>query len=78
VGCRGYGKRRDITQNAAVFYIQIGDNVYQVTQGSTKPGVNASNVSKTVQCSVEKSNLVIIDDKGKEQKYTVIGVTQAK
>jgi hypothetical protein len=73
-----YGKRRDITQNAAVYYVQIGDNVYQVTQGSTKPGANASNVGKTVQCRVEKNRLVIIDDRGKEQRYNIIGVTQAK
>jgi hypothetical protein len=31
-----------------------------------------------LQCRVEKNRLVIIDDKGKEQKCTVIGVTQAK
>jgi hypothetical protein len=73
-----YGKHRDITQNAAVYYVQIGDNVYQLTQGSTKPGANASNVGKAVQCRVEKNRLVIIDDKGKQQKYNIIGVTHAK
>jgi hypothetical protein len=43
-----------------------------------KPGANASNVGKTVQCRVEKNRLVIIDDRGKEQKYSLIGITQAK
>jgi hypothetical protein len=73
-----YGKQKQQTQNAAVYYVQIRENVYRVTQGKTKPGPEASSVGKQIQCRVKKDNLYIIDEKGKELKYSVIGISKAQ
>jgi hypothetical protein len=73
-----YGKQKQQTQNAVVYYVQIRENVYRVTQGKTKPGSEASSVGKEIQCRVKKENLYLIDPKGKESKYSVIGISKAQ
>jgi hypothetical protein len=73
-----YGKQKQLTQNAAVYYVQFENNVYQVTDGKTKPGPNASSVGKDVQCRIKKEHMYIVDAKGKELKYTIIGVSKAQ
>ena len=35
-----YGKHGHVARNAAVYYIQIGNTVYQVTRGTTKPEIS--------------------------------------
>jgi hypothetical protein len=76
-GVEAYGKNKQQTQNAAVYYVQIRENVYRITQGKTKPGPEASSVGKEVQCRVKKESLYMIDAKGKESKYSVIGISTA-
>jgi len=73
-----YGKQKQQTQNAAVYYVQIGDQVFRATQGNTKPGSLASTVGKQLQCRVKKDNLYITDEKGKQLKYSIIGVSKAQ
>jgi hypothetical protein len=72
-----YGKQKQETRNAAVYYVQIGDQVYRATQGNTKPGPLASTVGKVLQCRVKKDSLYITDEKGKQLKYSIIGVSKA-
>src|SRR5216684_1567162 len=67
-----YGKQGNVTRNAAVYYIQIDNTVYQVTRGTTKSEPNLS-VGKQVQCRIEKDHMFIPDEKGKEVKYSIIG-----
>lgn len=67
-----YGKHGNVTRNAAVYYIQIDNTVYQVTRGTTKSEPNLS-VGKQVQCRIEKDHMFIPDEKGKEAKYSIIG-----
>jgi hypothetical protein len=73
-----YGKNKEASQNAAVYYVQVGTNVYRVTDGKTKPGPNAANVGKPLQCRVKKDHMFIVDEKGKELKYSIIGVSAAQ
>jgi len=73
-----YAKQKQQTQNAAVYYVQIGDQIYRATQGNTKPGSLASTVGKQVPCRVKKDNLYITDEKGKQLKYSIIGVSKAQ
>jgi hypothetical protein len=73
-----YGKNKEASQNAAVYYVQVGANVYRVTDGKTKPGSNAANVGKPVQCRVKKDHMFVVDQKVKEVKYSIIGVSAAQ
>jgi|SRR5277367_910197 len=73
-----YAKQKQQTQNAAVYYVQIGDQVYRATQGNTKPGSLASTVGKQLQCRVKKDNLYITNENGKQLKYSIIGVSKAQ
>jgi hypothetical protein len=72
-----YGKHGNVSRNAAVYYIQIGNTVYQVTRGTTKRESNLS-VGRMVQCRIEKDHMFIPDEKGKEVKYSVIGASEAQ
>lgn len=72
-----YGKHGNVTRNAAVYYIQVGDTVYQITRGTTKPEPNLP-VGKTVQCRMEKDHAFIPDEKGKEAKFSIIGAAPAQ
>jgi len=72
-----YGKQKQETRNAAVYYVQIADQVYRATQGNTKPGTLASAVGKQVLCRVKKESLYITDEKGKVLKFSIIGVSKA-
>jgi hypothetical protein len=72
-----YGRHGNVTRNAAVYYIQIGNTVYQATRGTTKPEPNLS-IGKQVQCRIEKDHLFIPDEKGKEVKYSIIGASEAQ
>ena len=73
-----YGKQKQQTQNAAVYYVQIGDQVFRATQGNTKPGSLASTVGKQVLCRVKKDTLYITNENGKQLKYSIIGVSKAQ
>jgi len=67
-----YGKHGNVTRNAAVYYVQIDNTVYQITRGTTKPETDLS-IGKQVQCRIEKDHMFIPDEKGKEVKYSIIG-----
>jgi hypothetical protein len=68
----GYGKHGNVTRNAAVYYIQIEDTIYQVTRGTTKP--EAGLVSgQAVQCRIEKDHMFVSIGQGKELKFSIIG-----
>ncbi len=65
------------TYNQLVYYIQIDNTVYQVTRkGPTlhafKPDPNLSS-GKLVQCRINKDQMFIPGEKGKEVKYAIIG-----
>jgi hypothetical protein len=72
-----YGKHGNVTRNAAVYYIQIGTTVHQVTRGTTKPETNLAS-GKQVQCRIEKDHMFIPDEKGKEVEYSIIGASEAQ
>jgi hypothetical protein len=71
-----YGKHGNVTRNAAVYYLQVGTTVYQVTRGTTRPETDLV-VGKLVQCRIEKDKMFIPDEKGKDVKYTIIGASEA-
>ena len=72
-----YGKHGNVTRNAAVYYIQIGDTVYQVTRGTTKPEPNLGS-GQQVQCRIEKDRMFVSSGQGKELKLSIIGSALAQ
>jgi hypothetical protein len=70
------GKHGNVTRNAAVYYLQIGKTVYQITRGTTKPDANLG-VGQQVQCRIENDHLFVPGEKGKEVKYSIIGASEA-
>jgi hypothetical protein len=71
-----YGRHGNVTRNAAIYYIQVGNIVYQVTRGTTRPEANLVS-GQQVQCRIEKDHMFIPGEKGKEVKFAVIGLCLA-
>jgi hypothetical protein len=59
-----YGKHGNVTRNAAVYYIQIADTIYQVTRGTTKPEPSLGS-GQQVQCRIEKHQCSFLSDRAK-------------
>jgi hypothetical protein len=72
-----YGKHGGVTRNAAVYYIQIADTIYQVTRGTTKPEANLASGQK-VQCRIEKDHMFVSSGQTKELKFSIIGSAMAQ
>jgi hypothetical protein len=71
-----YGRHGNVTRNAAVYYVQVGSVIYQVTRGTTRPEANLVSGQK-VQCRIEKDHMFIPGEKGKEVNLSVIGSAEA-
>ncbi len=69
-----YGKHGNVTRNAAVYYIQVGTTIYQVTRGTTKSDSDLAS-GRHVQCRIEKDHMFIQSEKQKEVKYSIIGTS---
>jgi hypothetical protein len=70
------------TYNQLIYYIQIDNTVYQITRkGPTlhglKPDANLSS-GKAVQCRIDKDQMLIPNEKGKQVKYLIIGEEESK
>jgi len=70
-----YGRHGNVTRNAAIYYIQVGNTIYQVTRGTTRPESYLV-VGKPVQYRIEKDRMFIPDEKGKEVKFSIIGASE--
>ncbi|MGA3294369.1 MAG: hypothetical protein ABSE45_10360 [Candidatus Acidiferrales bacterium] len=66
-----YGKQG----NVAVYYIQIGDTIYQVTRGTKKPEAGLES-GQQVQCRIEKDDMFVSSGQIKELKFSIIGSAQ--
>jgi hypothetical protein len=67
----GYARNARLTVNAAVYYIQVGTTVYQVSRGTTKPEPTLT-AGQQVECRIG-GNKMFITNGGKELKFTIIG-----
>jgi hypothetical protein len=67
-----YGRHGNVTRNAAVYYIQISDTIYQVTRGTTKPEAGLAS-GQQVQCRIEKDHMFVSNGQSKELKFSIIG-----
>jgi hypothetical protein len=72
-----YGKHKTVSRNAAVYYVQVGKIVYQITCGTTKPEANLTS-GQDVQCRIEKDQMFIPGEKGKDVKFSIIGSSEAQ
>ncbi len=72
-----YSQSAHIVRNGVVYYIQVDKTVYQVTHRTTKPDTNLV-VGQQVQCRVERDSLFIPGDRGKEQKYKILGASTSE
>lgn len=71
-----YAKHGNVTRNAAVYYIQIANTIYQVTRGTTKPESNLASGMK-VHCRIEKNQMYVAVGQEKESKFSIIGSSVA-
>jgi hypothetical protein len=71
-----YGRHGNVTRNAAVYYVQVGNVIYQVTRGTTRPEANLAS-GQEVQCRIEKDHM-FIPENGKEVKFSVIGSAETQ
>ena len=72
-----YGRHGNVTRNAAVYYIQIADTIYQVTRGTTKPEPSLTS-GQQVQCRIEKDHMFVSTGHDKELKFSIIGSAVAQ
>jgi len=66
-----YGKQG----NVAVYYIQIGDTIYQVTRGMKKPEAGLES-GQQVECRIEKDDMFVSSGQIKELKFSIITSAQ--
>lgn len=69
-----YSQSAHIVRNGVVYYIQVDKTVYQVTRRTTKPDTNLV-AGQQVQSRVDKDSMFILADRGKEQKYKILGAS---
>jgi hypothetical protein len=69
-----YAKNAQMIRNGVVYYIQIGQTVYQVTRRKTKPDTNLV-AGQNVSCRIDKNEMFISVGSGKEAKYTILGAS---
>ena len=67
-----YAKHGNVSRNAAVYYIQIANTIYQITRGTTRPESYLASGMK-VRCRIEKSQMYIAAGQEKETKFSIIG-----
>jgi hypothetical protein len=65
-----YSQSAHITRNQVVYTIRVGNVTYQVARRSDKAEMS---VGQSLKCRVEKDRLSVLDGKGKETKYDIVG-----
>jgi hypothetical protein len=72
-----YSQSAHIVRNGVIYYIQIGKTIYKVTRRTTRPDTNLV-TGQLVRCRVDKDSMFISGDRGKDQKYKILGAAAAE
>jgi hypothetical protein len=65
-----YAKNSHTTKNQIVYTVRVGNATYKIARKSDKVDLQAG---EQVQCEVGKTHIKIIDQKGKERRYDIVG-----
>jgi hypothetical protein len=67
---KSYSQSAHIIRNQTVYTVVVGDLTYQIARRSDKVEMNAG---QQLKCRVEKGHLIVLNEKGKETKYDIVG-----
>ena len=65
-----YAKNSHNTKNQIVYTVRVGDATYKLARKSDKVDLQAG---EQVKCEVGKKHITVIDAKGKERQYDIVG-----
>lgn len=65
-----YSQSAHITRNHPVYSVQVGHTVYQIARRSTEVEMNTG---QEIKCRVENGQMFVVNAKGKETKYDIVG-----
>ena len=66
-----YWQSADITRDQVVYTVKVGDVTYQIARRGDKVEFV---VGQNVDCRVDKNHIFVVNDKGKETKYEIVGI----
>lgn len=58
------------TGSQTVYSVRVGDHTYEVGRLNNKIEMT---VGQQLKCRVDKKSLFVVNDKGKEKKYAIVG-----
>jgi hypothetical protein len=67
---KSYSQSAHIIRNQTVYTVRAGDVTYQIARRSDKVEMA---VGQQLKCRVEKNHLFVLNEKGKEMKYDIVG-----
>lgn len=65
-----YSQSAHTIRNHPVYSVQVGAVVYQIARRSTQVEMNTG---QQIKCRVEKGEMLVVNAKGKETKYDIVG-----
>ena len=65
-----YAKNSHNTKNQIVYTVRVGDATYKIARKNDKVDLQAGEV---VRCEVGKTHITVINEKGKERQYDIVG-----
>ena len=65
-----YSQSAHIIRNHTVYTVRVGDHTYQIARRSDKVEMS---VGQQLECRVEKDHFFVVNEKGKETKYDIMG-----
>jgi hypothetical protein len=65
-----YSQSAHIIRDHIVYWVQVGDASLQIARRSDKAEMV---VGERVQCRIDKSHIFVVNEKGKETKYDIVG-----
>jgi hypothetical protein len=65
-----YSQSAHITKNHVVYSVRIGNATYQIARRSDKVEFE---LNQEIKCRVEKGQMLVLNDKGRETKYDIVG-----
>jgi hypothetical protein len=67
---KSYSQSAHIIRDHIVYWVQVGDASLQIARRSDKAEMA---VGQHVQCRIEKDHVFVVNEKGKETKYDIVG-----
>jgi len=70
-----YSQSAHITRNHPVYSVRVGDVIYQIARRTTQVEMN---VGQQIKCRVKKGQMLVVNEKGKDAKYDIVGSEPAQ